>query len=290
MTSLIERMDRHPIVPYIRLSDFAVRKPWRYAERRLLDYLFIYIKEGVLQVWVDGQEYQFEAGQFCLVQPGSIVILEGLTDTITPFAHFDIFYNPERAKSFPTKAGQIDISAYRHILQPRLNDIYGLKIPVRIEVKQPKKLIETMIIMVELWKQYEASMQLKAHLLAYEVIVTILESYLRDSGGTRETADPLKWIVAYFSTHLNEPLTIEKMASRANLSVSRFSTLFKWRYGVSPHRYLLHMRVDHAKELLESSDLSQEEISNYCGFSDVHHFSKAFRKLSGLTPGEWRRK
>ncbi|MCD9020776.1 AraC family transcriptional regulator [Cohnella silvisoli] len=290
MSSLIERMDRHPIVPYIRSSDFAVRKLWRYAERRLLDYLFIYVKEGILQVWVDGREYRFEAGQFCLVQPGSIVILEGATDTITPFAHFDIFYNPERANSFPTKAGQIDLSAYQHLMQPRLNDIYGLEIPVRIEVQQPKKLIETIIIMVELWRQYDASMQLKAHLLAYEIIVTILESYMRNTGGMRAEADPLKWIVAYFSTHLNEPLSVEKMASRANLSESRFSALFKRRYAVSPHRYLLHMRVDHAKELLVSSDLSQEEIANYCGFSDVHHFSKAFRRISGLTPGEWRRK
>jgi AraC-like DNA-binding protein len=289
LSDLLERIDNNPIVPYIRESDFAVRRPWQYAERRLLDYLFIYIQEGVLRVQVDGRSYLFESGQFCFVQPGSIVALEGETDTITPYAHMDLFYRPERANSFPTKPGQIDLSAYRHLMQSTINALYGLEIPVRIEVPQPKKLSEATIRMVELWQQNDPLMKLKAHLSAHEIVLALLEAYMRSEGNQRVGADPLKWVVAYFSAHLNEPLSIQRMADRANLSVSRFSALFKQRYSVSPHRYLLRMRVDHAKELLENTAFSQEEIASYCGFSDVHHFSKAFRKCCGTPPGDWRK-
>ncbi|MBW7459838.1 AraC family ligand binding domain-containing protein, partial [Paenibacillus sepulcri] len=101
-----------PFVPYIRNSEYAIRRPWDYPERRLLDYLLIYIQEGICQITVDRRVYRFEAGQFCLVQPGSLVVLEGLTDTITPYAHLDVFYNPERERSFATRPGQLDLSAY----------------------------------------------------------------------------------------------------------------------------------------------------------------------------------
>lgn len=289
MADLMERIEKDPIVPYIRESDFAVRRPWQYAERRLLDYLFIYIQEGVLRVKVDGRSYLFESGQFCFVQPGSIVALEGETDTITPFAHMDLFYRADRVKSFPTRPGQIDLTSYGHLLQPTIYALYGLEIPVRIEVSQPKKLSEATIMMVELWQQNDPLMKLKAHLLANEIVLALLEAYMPSEGSRRVGADPLKWVVAYFSAHLNESISILRMADRANLSVSRFSALFKQRYSVSPHRYLLRMRIDHSKELLENTVLSQEEIASYCGFSDVHHFSKAFRKCCGTPPGDWRK-
>jgi transcriptional regulator GlxA family with amidase domain len=95
------------------------------------------------------------------------------------------------------------------------------------------------------------------------------------------------WITSYLSFNLNEPLSIENMARRANLSPSRFSALFKRRYSLSPHQYLLNLRVNHAKELLRNTELSQGEIAVYCGFSDIHHFSKTFKKRTGATPGEY---
>jgi Transcriptional regulator containing an amidase domain and an AraC-type DNA-binding HTH domain len=289
MADLEELLEENPIVPYIRESDFAVRKPWRSAARRLLDYLFIGVREGVLQVEADGREYRFESGQFCLIQPGSVVVLEGVTDTITPFAHFDMFYRPDRADSFPTKPGQLDLTPYGHLLQPSLLEAFGLSVPVRIEAAQPAKLMDTLIMTVERWQQRDPIMQLRACLSMHELIVTILETYLHSGGSMRAGRDPLKWIVAHFSANLSEPLSLEAMAKRANLSVSRFSVLFKSRYAVTPHRYLLNMRLEHAKELLGNTDLSQEQIAQYCGFSDVHHFSKAFRGTYGLTPGEWRK-
>ncbi|MBW7457266.1 helix-turn-helix domain-containing protein, partial [Paenibacillus sepulcri] len=66
------------------------------------------------------------------------------------------------------------------------------------------------------------------------------------------------------------------------------SALFKQRYGVSPHQYLLEMRITHSRELLQSSLLTQEEIASYCGFANIHHFSKTFKKRTGFSPGQWR--
>ncbi|MCY9663031.1 AraC family transcriptional regulator [Paenibacillus chondroitinus] len=280
---LSDFLKQHPIVPFVRQSDFAVRKPWSYPERRLLDYLLVYIQEGTCCFHVDHKKYTFNAGQFCLVQPGSLLSLEGLTNTVTPYIHFDLSFNPEREHSFPTRPGQIDLSAYQHLLQPTIKDLYGVEMPVQVEPSKPLKLKETLLQVIEQAEKQDPLIQLKTQHLVTEIILSLLETYYQAPYTASQSFD---WITSYFSHHLSDPISLADMAARANLSISRFSMVFKQRYGISPHQYLMNMRVNHAKELLTHTDLSQESIASYCGFADLHHFSKTFKKRTGLTPGE----
>ncbi|MDR6552899.1 AraC family transcriptional regulator [Paenibacillus qinlingensis] len=279
-------LDSPPIVPYIRECDFAVRKPWNYPERRLLDYLLVYIQEGTCRFSVDHQTYLFHAGQFCLVQPGSLLSLEGLTNTVTPFLHFDVAYNPVREDSFPTRPGQIDLTAYNHLLQPTLQDLFKLRVPVQIQPQNPILFKEKLLHTIELVHVANPLTQLRIQQLMIDIILAMLEPYQQD---VPSIAPSLNWITSYFSNHLSDPLSVQDMASRANLSISRFGFLFKQRYGTSPHQYLLQMRIHHAKELLTNTELSHESISDYCGFADLHHFSKIFKQRTGTTPGEHRK-
>ncbi|KRF03602.1 hypothetical protein ASG89_02210 [Paenibacillus sp. Soil766] len=283
---LQELLKSQPIVPYIRESDFAVRKPWNYPERRLLDYLLVYIQEGTCCFWVDHQKYLFYPGQFCLVQPGSLLTLEGLTSTITPYVHFDIAYNPDREDSFPTRPGQIDLSAYSHFMQPTMHELFGIKVPVQLQPQNPTLLKQKLLQTIELVHVPNPLTQLRTQQLMIDISLSILEPYQRD---VPSLAPSLNWITSYISNHLSDPLSVQDMANRANLSVSRFSFLFKQRYGTSPHQYLLQMRIHHAKELLTNTELSLESISDYCGFADLHHFSKIFKQRTGTTPGEHRK-
>ena len=69
---------------------------------------------------------------------------------------------------------------------------------------------------------------------------------------------------------------------------SRFSQVFRDRFGRPPHQFLLHLRIQHAQDLLQHTGLTMREISVQRGFSDVHHFAKTFKRLSGQTPGSYR--
>ncbi|MFB9275752.1 helix-turn-helix domain-containing protein [Cohnella cellulosilytica] len=279
---------RNPVVPYIRECDFAVRSPWSVAERRLLDYLLIYIQNGSCRFRVDGKAYSFEQGEFCLIQPGSLVVLEGLGNTVTPFAHFDLFYNPERESSFPTRAGQTVLDAYFHLLQPRLDELLETEMPCRLRLRYPSKFRDTFLQVVEHWQYHDPVMQLRAQAGMTELAIMLLEDYEADRSSPGVLQQALNWIASYFSLHLDQEIRIEDMARKANLSPSRFNAVFKAQYGVTPHQYLLDMRVSHACELLRNTELSQEQIAAYCGFADVHHFSKSFRVKIGLPPGRYR--
>lgn len=288
MHNLTEFIARHPVVPFIRECDYAIRAPWFMPERRLLDYLLIYIQNGHCRFWVDNKPYLFEQGEFCLIQPNSLTVLEGLTNTVTPFVHFDLFYNPDREKSFPTRAGQTVLSAYLNLLQPRLNDILGIDIPCRINLRYPSKFRDMFLQVVENWQYRDPIMQLRAQAGMTEMSIMLLEEHLAVRPAQSVSQQKLNWITSYFSLHLDHEFHIEDMARKANLSPSRFNAVFKEQYGVTPHQYLLDMRISHACELLRNTDLSQERIAAYCGFADIHHFSKSFRKKLGLPPGRYR--
>ncbi|WP_240546615.1 AraC family transcriptional regulator [Paenibacillus artemisiicola] len=286
---LSELLVRHPVVPYVREGDYAVRTPWTVAARRLLDYLLVYIQEGECLFHVDGEPYEFRAGEFCLIQPGSLTVLEGKTNSITPFAHLDWFYDDFRETRYPTRPGQVDLAPYRHLLQPRLNDLQGVHIPVKLRPKQPVQLRDRFLEVVENWQNRSPLAQLRVQTLASELLLAILDDHTEGlKEAERAAPQPLSWVTSFMSFRLSEPLSVQEMAARANLSPSRFSAKFKAQFGVAPHRYLLRLRIQYARELLRHTAHSLEDIAAYCGFADVHHFAKTFKKEEGRAPGAYR--
>jgi AraC-like DNA-binding protein len=287
MDTLESFIKKNPVLPYIRESDFARRKPWQVPERRLLDYLLVYIQEGECEFRIEHERILLSKGDFCLIQPNSLTHLIGLTNTVTPFAHFDIFYHPLREQSFPTRPGQIVLEAYQHLLQPRLDALLQAEVPIRFKPKYSTKFRDTFLQAVEYWQYHEPLMQIKAQAALTEIVIMILEDYLSNKPAQRPSPQTLNWITSYFSLNLSEPIEVEDMAKRANLSPSRFNDLFKHHYGMTPHQYLIHMRISHACELLLNTELGQEQIASYCGFANIHHFSKVFKQKIGTAPGQY---
>ncbi|WP_413375000.1 helix-turn-helix domain-containing protein [Alkalihalobacillus sp. 1P02AB] len=277
-----------PIVPFIRLSDFAIRKPWSVSNRRLLDYLLIYVQEGRCTVRVDEVKYDLNSGDFCLIQPNTVHSLHGTTNTITPFAHMDFFYNHKRENSFPVIGGQLDLTGYEELMQPKLDDTLNIHVPVKFHPENPIEFRDKMLRMIECWQNDTLISHLEAQCLASELILSIFQAYSQTNYQSPSTLRTFNWITSYLFFSISESLSVSDMAQRANLSPSRFSAIFKKKFGISPYQYLLNLRIKHAKELLKTSQHSLEDITVYCGFSDVHHFSKSFKKNVGESPSVYR--
>lgn len=288
MRTFQEVVTEMPLLPYIREAGYAIRKPWILPERRLLDYLLIYVQEGILEVQCHGTKLTFTEGEFCLLQPEDLHTLEGKTKTITPYVHLDLFYHEQRERSFPTRPGQIDLHSFSELIQPRLNDMSGINIPLRLLPSHPIVFKETLLRMIGLWLEGDLLHQLEAQHLANGLVLSILKDIPDFQWSKYQKPQSLNWIPSYFSFHLSEPLSLADMAKRAQLSLSRFAAVFKKQFGMPPHQYLLQHRVRHAQELLCGNTYSLQEIAGYCGFADIHHFAKAFKKATGETPGAYR--
>jgi AraC family transcriptional regulator, arabinose operon regulatory protein len=96
--------------------------------------------------------------------------------------------------------------------------------------------------------------------------------------------------IEFMKEHLHEPLQIATLAAVVNLSRSHYTTIFHRVTGYAPLKYLNHLRLQRAVRLLHTTDLSIKEISEQLGFSDQFYFSRAFRKLHGHAPSEYRRR
>lgn len=272
-----------PIVPYVRLAHPAPRKPWIVGERRLLDYLLVYVQEGNCRFSVNRQEYVLSPEDFCLIQPDQPVILEGMTDTVTPFMHFDVFYNPNRKDSFTTRPGQIDLSSFRHLLQPRLNDMEDIDIPVVFRPQQAALFRHHLMTIIRMANAADPLRQLKVQQLATELIIHLIAGY-----GTGKTAErhilDLNAVYSYIAHHLSDSITVKDMASFANLSIPHFNKLFREQTKTTPYRYLIYTRMTYAKELLADRGVKVKEVARLCGFTDEQHFCKMFKKFVGVSP------
>lgn len=277
------------IVPYVRDASFPVRTAWYTAPRRLLDYMLMYVQEGEVVAWVEGREHRCVAGDFYLVQPGELHTLEGPTHTISPYIHLDVFYNPGRERSFVVRSGRVDISGHEALLQPRLEDAVGVRVPTKFTPLHPAEFRDTMLKTIGVWQRRDFLGQLESQYLATGLVLSMLQAHSRESIESSDRPEFLNWITSFMSLHLSEPLSVEDMARRAGLSASRFSSVFRDRFGRPPHQFLLHLRVQRAQDLLQHTSLTLREISTQCGFADVHHFSKAFKKVTGHTAGSYRR-
>jgi AraC family transcriptional regulator len=101
------------------------------------------------------------------------------------------------------------------------------------------------------------------------------------------------WQAQAVKRHIDERLAehvpLAALAALARLSPCHFSRAFKQSFGMPPHRFHIHCRIERAKALLADPDQSVTEIAIAVGFSSASSFNGAFRKATGATPSEYRR-
>ena len=84
--------------------------------------------------------------------------------------------------------------------------------------------------------------------------------------------------------------TIDNMANIMGLSSSRFASLYKQIFKISPTEDLIQTRIDQSKKMLSSTKVSIKKVSVACGFESVHYFHRAFKKRIGMTPKHFQNK
>lgn len=94
--------------------------------------------------------------------------------------------------------------------------------------------------------------------------------------------------ICYINSHIDEGLTISDIAKNINISKSVLYRQFNTVLGCTPIKYITEKRIEAAKKLLASTDLTVEEIAAKTGYSSVAYFCKSFKKYSGTTPTSYR--
>ena len=98
------------------------------------------------------------------------------------------------------------------------------------------------------------------------------------------TTDILERLKEFVLEHLDEPLDVATLAKMTNRSQFHFSRAFTRSVGVSPHRYVVHLRLQRAVEMVRDGKVGLAEIAAKTGFADQSHLTRWVRRVYGVSP------
>lgn len=96
-------------------------------------------------------------------------------------------------------------------------------------------------------------------------------------------------VMEYLALNYNKPLVCSGLSEKFHFTSDYITRKMKQYTGTTPWQYIQQIRLDRAKELLNSTDYTLASIANLVGYSDLSLFYKAFKKSTGTAPGEWRK-
>lgn len=197
-----------------------------------------------------------------------------------------------------------DRTGAKEILNDLLGDIF-LKTGGELEVVKAR-LLELLIVLSRAAVEGGASL---------ERLFGLNYHYISEFSGIERFEDLCVWIVGALDTFMDtvyqvkqvknakligeatavirqrfaEPLTLDSVAQKVFVSPFYLSHLFKEELGLTFVEYLTRVRIEEAKRLLASSNLSVLGVAEKVGYEDASYFSKVFRKATGLTPNQYRK-
>jgi AraC-like DNA-binding protein len=103
------------------------------------------------------------------------------------------------------------------------------------------------------------------------------------------SARELELVTAAIVERIAEPISVSMLSSAVGLSRSYFSHAFRTSVGQPPHAHVLRLRIERAMFLMVQTETPLTEIALAAGFADQSHFSRSLRRMTGVTPADWRR-
>lgn len=132
---------------------------------------------------------------------------------------------------------------------------------------------------------------------ATAAVIALLMNIARENKGHQLSNEPphlepvpISQTLDYISMHYMEPLRIEDLAAICHMSESHFRKVFSNYMAMGPMEYVNTVRVQAACDYLRRTDDLVTDVANKCGFSTFSTFSRNFKKITGVSPNEWRKR
>jgi AraC-like DNA-binding protein len=130
--------------------------------------------------------------------------------------------------------------------------------------------------------------ELMSTVLKSVIISMVREARLSKEDRRRRDASLTRDIIQYIQSNYDKEISYEMLADSFHMNPVYINRVFKKNTGVSLHVFLVNYRITTAMEILRSGSMSVKEIASMVGFSDLPHFTKTFKRITGITPGRYR--
>lgn len=213
--------------------------------------------------WVDGEFRGVRKGYYSLCRPGQRQIL------VPPYRCFflNILTQDEDLRDF-----------FDHL-------------PDGAEVLDMEAVVTLIREMMATPERHSLAGRLRLESCVGRIIALLADQRLTGDPGDRGTLLHRKMLLTvdrYMREHLEEDLSLKRLAQISNLDPTYFHKLYTAAYGKTPARRLLEYRIAGAKLALIEGELSLSEVASHCGFASQAYFCSKFKQVTGKTPSEYR--
>ncbi|MCC6580685.1 MAG: AraC family transcriptional regulator [Phycisphaeraceae bacterium] len=276
--------------PYLRRCYDSRRTAWHIGQRRLLDYLLVYIADGQGMFELDGVRCDMQPGDLFWVPPDTLHAMRGHAPSMRcPYMHFDLIYQRPRSHwNFHIPDGVIDLRPWRSLLHPPVNHPAIVALRGRIRGHTNSAVGDLIIRASHEMSARGPHTLLHASGMLLQIIALLLRGTWWREHGTQVRPESLARAATMMRDQCDRDISIEQACEIAGLSASQFRSLFGRHFGCSPRQYLRRARIDKARQLMEESSITFTRIAEQCGFATVHSFSRAFRAVTGQSPRQYR--
>ena len=236
-------------------------------------YLFHYVISGTGKLLADKSpgntvEYQIKRGQGFMLFPHQVSTY--IADHELPWEYVWIEFDGLRAKEAIEIAGlRPDSPVYRASSKDLRNDM-----------------MSEMLYIVQ--HSNEAPLHLIGHLYLFLDYLMRSANSVRMNQGGKLRDFYIKEALTFIEQNFQNDISIEDIADSCGLNRSYFGKIFHDSIGKSPQEFLINYRMTKAAELLKLTSLSIADIGNAVGYPNQLHFSRAFKKIYGISPRNWR--
>ncbi len=232
-----------------------------------LDWYLQYVCGGTMITRIDGEDRAAPPGTFLIYPPK------------TPF-HY-------------RKRGEEALQYYWiHFTGTEAGPLLNrLRLPVRTVISCPGALERLNGLFERLYEEFLLRDACMDDITA-SMLIRILTLLSRSRDADREDRFPqrISSSLALIHQGLSEPLSVARLAEAEHLSLSQYRMVFRKLTGLSPSGYVASLRLERAKDRLSNSNLSVSQIAGECGYADPLYFSRLFKKKTGYSPSEYRRR
>ncbi|WP_034040890.1 AraC family transcriptional regulator [Wocania ichthyoenteri] len=230
------------------------------------EYIWLYCTEGSGEVVINNKNFELIPNTYIIIPPG--ISHHYKSSEKQPWTIYWAHFFGEKS----------DILYSRYLDEVKMH--VG-KIP--LNESRLKKMIE-MIDTLE--NNFESKNIEITNINFYHLLSSII--YHIEPSPSFLNTDPISQSITFLNKHIKEIFKVEDLALQQNLSVSRYTELFKKKTGFSPIKYFNNIKIQKSCQYLYFTDLTIKEISLKVGFKDQYYFSRAFSKLIGMPPSKYK--
>ena len=272
-------------VDYVKLD-----KKWNYENVISPYFRVYYIDEGEGIVSSGHEKIKLENGFLYIIPSFTFCNLKCDTHLGQYFIHFfeessgDISLFENNRKIVKVPASETDITNFKRLLE--INPGRGINRSDNPKVYEKN-------VYYKSYQELNENVSVAAFLETKGIILQMVSRFLGFQQAGLKNAEPIPSkvldAISYIQLNLKESLSVEFLSKRANLQQDYFSRLFFKYTGERPLAYLHAKRIERAQYLIATTSLTQSEIAEATGFESLPYFSKIFKKITRLTPTEYKK-